>query len=426
MVTLLFWIGTLAICLGAVFTLRSSPRLVFASLPLLLSGCDFAGITQRENRVTGPNDVSVVPEMLIGARYRGRTGGDEYDDLTWVFDKTHFRIVAGRKGLPSDLVNAMLPADTTGYRIDGRWSVDGEVLTLTELAVDGRPVDQPPRTLRAMCTPVIRIQADRQQYMFARGTAESARSQGSIPAWPTGTTRVSGSVKYERSEEGWLSVGYKGIPDEAEPISDSATLNWEPDDSGYGSAQTTTFEPRFCRLQLNGGQPGTMRCMAIPPGVYLFYAMWKPERKEDEGKIVVRSERWRLRNRFRAQWVAVENQPLGHIDFDLMNSADGEIKVRAPESESLQSIFLLPWGQPDADPPPLAADQAWRMAFQLGNQVSVNTEDASFQKIPPGRHRLFLVEHDQPADDDDSLVEYRVKSNKVVAVRADAVSEVSF
>ena len=66
------------------------------------------------------------------------------------------------------------------------------------------------------------------------------------------------------------------------------------------------------------------------------------------------------------------------------------------------------------------------MAFQLGNQVSVNTEDASFQKILPGRHRLFLAEHDQPADDDDTLVEYRVKSNKVVAVCADAVSEVSF
>ena len=88
-------------------------------------------------------------------------------------------------------------------------------------AVDGKLVDQPPRTLRAMCTPVIRIQADRQQYMFARGTAESARIQGDIPNWPQRTTRVSGSVKYDRSEAGWLSVGYKGILDDAESISET-------------------------------------------------------------------------------------------------------------------------------------------------------------------------------------------------------------
>ena len=393
---------------------------------LLMSGCDWGGITQRENRITGPDDVSVVPDMLVGAQYRGRTGGDEYDDLTWVFDKTHFRIVAGRKGLPLDLVNAMLPADTTGYRIDGRWNVDGEVLTVTELAVDGKPVDQPPRTLRAMCTPVIRIQADRQQYMFARGTAESAWSQGGIPTWPQGTTRVTGSVNYDRSEEGWLSVGYKGILDDAESIGDSATLNWEPDDSGYGSAQTTTFEPRFCRLQLNGRQPATMRCMALPPGVYLFYAMWKPERKEDEGKIIARFERWRLRNEFRAQWVVVEDQPLGQVDFDLVNSADGEIKIRVPESDSLQSVFLLPWGQPEADPPPLDTNQAWQVARWAGHQDSVEAEGAAFQTIPTGRYRLFLVEHDQPADDDDTLVQYRLQSDKIVTVRRDAIAEVSF
>ena len=211
---------------------KTPPQLIIACLLLLLSGCDLAGITLRENRVTGPDDVSVVPDMLVGARYRGRTGGHEQDDLTWVFDKTHFRIVAGRDGLPLDLVNAMLPADTTGYRIDGRWSVDGEVLTVTEIAIDGKPVNQAPRTLRAMCTPVIRIQAASHQYMFARGTAESARSQGNILAWPPETTLVSGSVKYNRSEEGCLSVGYKGLLDDAESIGDSATLNLKPDDIG--------------------------------------------------------------------------------------------------------------------------------------------------------------------------------------------------
>ena len=224
----------------------SRPRLLFACLFLLTGGCDLAEITEPDNRVTGPDDVSVVPEMLVWARYRGRTGGDEYDDLTWVLDNSHFRIVAGRKGLPLYLVKAMLPADSTGYRIYVRWSVDGEGLTVTELAVDGKPVNQPPRNLRAMCTPVIRIQADRQQYMFARDATESARDPGDIPTWPPGTTRVSGSVKYYRSDEGWLSVGYMGFPDDADPISDSATLNWEV------GATRSVLRPPISSVSANG------------------------------------------------------------------------------------------------------------------------------------------------------------------------------
>jgi hypothetical protein len=399
----------------------------FALLGLLAlaGGCDLSGNAQREHLETGPDDVSVVPEMLVGARYRGRTGGDEYDDLTWVFDNTHFRIVAGKRGLPADLVTALLPADMTGHRIDGRWSVEGEVLTVTELALDGEPIDQAPLTLQAMCTPVIRIQADNHQYMFARGTAESARSQGDIPTWPQGTTRVSGSVTFDRREEGWLSVGYYGVT-EAESIRDSATLNWEPDDSGFGSAQTRTYAPRFCRLQLNGGDPATLRCMALPPGAYLFYAMWKPELPEHEGKIVVTSERWRLRNPFRAKWVVVEDQPLSHVDFDLVNAAHGEIEVRISASDSRQSVFLLPWGQPDTDPPPLDNNQAWQIAHWAGHQVSVEAKRATFPMIPAGRYRLFLVEHDRPAEEDDTFVEYRVLSDTIVTVRADAVVEASF
>ena len=120
------------------------------------------------------------------------------------------------------------------------------------------------------------------------------------------------------------------------------------------------------------------------------------------------------------------DQPLSQVDFDLVKSAEGEIKVSVQENDSLQSVFLLPWGQPDEDPPPLDADQAWQVAFWAGHQDSVDAEGATFPAISTGRYRLFLVEHDQPAEDDDAIVEYRVKSNKVVTVRADAAAEVSF
>jgi hypothetical protein len=390
----------------------------------VFSGCDLSGITHRENRETGPVDVSVIPEMLAGATYRGRTGGDEYDDLTWIFDKTHFRIVAGQAGLPADLTQALLPADATGYRIDGRWRVDGEELTVTELAVDGKPVDQPPRTLRAMCTPVIRIQADRRQYMFASGTAESLGIQGDIPTWPPGTTRVTGSATFDRSGQGWLKVGYLGMVREKETISDAASLHWEPDLSGYGYAKSTPNEPRFCRLHFNSSQPASMQCMALPPGVYLFYAEWKSD-LQDERESVVNSG-WCFQYQFKAKWIAVKDKPISQVDFNLVNSDHGEIVVRAPESDSQQRVFLLPWGEPATEPPPVNSEQAWDIAWRGGHRVSVEVQLATFHRIPKGRYRLFLAEYDPPARKPDTQRDYRVQSDEVVTVRADLAAEVSF
>ncbi|MFT5302703.1 MAG: hypothetical protein ACI87E_003176 [Mariniblastus sp.] len=405
----------------------SRSQLILAYLLLLVGGCDLNGNGLRENREPGPIDVSVVPEMLVGAQYRGRTGVDEYDDLAWVFDKTHFRIVAGQRGLPADLVTALLPADVTGNRIDGRWSVDGEVLTVTELTLDGKAIDLPPRTLRAMCTPVVRIQSAKHQYMFARGTAESAWRQGDIPQWPPGTTSVSGSVKFDRKGQGWLSVGYRGVIGETELIADSATLKWEPDDTGYGSAQTKTYAPRFCLLQLNGSQPSTMQCMALPPGIYFFYAMWEPpDPRSLEGKIVVKGERWRLQNQFVAKWIVVDDRPVAPVNFDLVAAADGEIEIRVPKSDTLQSAFLLPWGLADTDPPPLDADEAWRMAYWAGHQISINAGNGTFKNLPGGRHSLFLVEHDEPARDWDALTEFRVTGETIVTVHEGEKVEVSF
>lgn len=427
MVALLLWIGSHAIFRRDAVAHLSRPGLVFACLILLLSGCDLAEIAEREDRVTGPDDVSVVPDMLVGARYRGRTGGDTYDDMTWIFDKTHFRIVAGQAGLPGDLTQALLPADVTGYRIDGRWSVDGEELTVTELAVDGKPIDQPPRTLRAMCTPVIRIQADRRQYMFRRGTAESAWRQGDIPPWPPETTMVSGKVEFDRSAQGWLSVGYRGVIREADPISDSATLEWESSDSGFGSAQTRTHAPRSCRLQLNGDQPAMVRCVGLPPGMYLFYAQWKPpDPRVLEGKIVVGFTRWRLQGRFAAKWVVVKERPLSGVALDLVAVDFGAVQVKAPVGNAYQSVFLLPWGEPKTEPPPLNADQSWEMARWAGHQVSIEEGSAVFESVPTGRYRLFLVEHDQPAKDDDTITKYKVIADTTTIVRIEMTAEVSF
>lgn len=400
--------------------------LALSGLFVLLSGCDFFGSTQRENRSTGPDDVSVVPEMLVGARYRGRTGGGQHDDLTWEFDRTKFRILAGRGGLPADLAKALLPPGVTGYRIDGHWSVDGEILTVSNLTLDGEPVGDQSRTLRAMCTPVIRIQADKHQYMFDRGTAESAWRQADIPPWPPETACVLGSVKFDDESQGWLSTGYRGLVEQSAWIGDDATLEIQPGRSS-GFAQTRTFAPRFCRLQLDGGRRATMRCMGLPPGVYLFYAAWKSRDVQARNeKIVVDFTRWRLQGRFLAKWVVVGDRPLSHIAFDFAAARHGGIAIRVPASDSRQSVFLLPWGQPGTEPPPLDSDKAWQVARWAGNQLPVETESGKFSELPTGRYRLFLVEHDEPMQDEDTLIEYRVKGDKTVTVQPDEVVEMSF
>jgi hypothetical protein len=166
--------------------------------------------------------------------------------------------------------------------------------------------------------------------------------------------------------------------------------------------------------------------MALPPGVYLFYAKrTPPDPRVSEGKTVVEFTRQRLQGRFATQWVVVDQRPVTGLEFDLADTEFGELKVQAPASQAHQSAFLLPWGQPGAEPPPLDTDQSWQMARWASHQVRMEEGNGVFPLIPSGRYRVFLVEQDDPIEDDDTLVKYRVSHDEVVTVRKDAVVEVT-
>lgn len=407
--------------------------ITLCSLVILLSaGCDFGGSTQRENRETGPGDVSVDPQMLIGARYRGRTGGHNFDDMIWEFDESHFRIIAGQAGMPSDLTDALLPPGETGYRIDGRWKVDGDSMSLTELFLDGKPVETPTRKLRAICTPVIRIQAAQHQYMFSSGAEALEWRQAEILPWLPDTTLAMGSVDFDRENEGWLSVGYRGMSADGETTSDSATLWLRLDSSGFSSAKTSTHAPRVCRLQLNGDQPATMQCLGLSPGVYLFYAAWAPpDPRALNGEVVVKSERWRLRSPFVATWVVVDDRPITHLKFDLASVDQGDIEVRVPSSDSKQSVFVLPWGMDETTSATLSLEQAFEFAWWTGFWIPIEDSSGAMKSIPVGRYRVFLVEHDLDASNDDSIAydtiaDFSLKDDQIVIVKEKKTSEVTF
>jgi hypothetical protein len=135
-------------------------------IALTLSGCDL--FFPQEVRVTG-GDYEVTHDMLAGAKFTSRTGRDRrYDDLQWVFQDKTFLITAGQNGLPPVLTSLLLPEGVEATTISGKWTVDKDKITFTEIKADGELVDQPPRTLRTMFTGVLRIEAG-PQYKFNRG-----------------------------------------------------------------------------------------------------------------------------------------------------------------------------------------------------------------------------------------------------------------
>ncbi|MCS7468728.1 hypothetical protein NZK35_18905 [Stieleria sp. ICT_E10.1] len=134
---------------------------------LALTGCDL--FNPQEVRVTGV-DYEVTHDMLAGAKFTSRTGRDRrYDDLQWVFQDKTFLITAGQNGLPPVLAGRLLPEGLEAPEISGKWTVDKDKITFTEIKADGELADQPPRTLRTMFTGVLRIEAG-PQYKFTRGS----------------------------------------------------------------------------------------------------------------------------------------------------------------------------------------------------------------------------------------------------------------
>ena len=106
--------------------------------------------------------------MLAGAEFVRCTGrNDRYNDLQWVFQEETFLITAGRNGLPPDLAVLLLPDEVKATEISGKWAVTDDVITFTEMKANGELVDQPPRTLATMNTPLLRIDAG-EQYIFSK------------------------------------------------------------------------------------------------------------------------------------------------------------------------------------------------------------------------------------------------------------------
>jgi len=139
-------------------------RLVLWVAFLQACGCDRDVVEQKPARVvvTGSGYVPLTHEMMIGARWHSRTGNDRTcDDLQWRFENETFHIRAGRHGLPPDLCEALL---------------SDNVITCTEIEVDGNPLPQETRYLRTMSTPPLRILTG-PQYEFVHSQPQSPQSK---------------------------------------------------------------------------------------------------------------------------------------------------------------------------------------------------------------------------------------------------------
>jgi len=105
--------------------------------------------------------------------------------------------------------------------------------------------------------------------------------------------------------------------------------------------------------------------------------------------------------------------------------------VRAPNSDSKQSVFVLPWGDDEITFPPLSSEQAFEFAWWAGFWIPIEDSLGRSKSVPAGRYRVFLVEHVADAGDNDpidydTIADFRMKDDQFVTVKENKTSEVSF
>ncbi|MCM2372339.1 hypothetical protein [Aporhodopirellula aestuarii] len=170
----IFWIGWLTAAIGAILgfigalvrrwtssyvdqkQLRLTGHLAVPSLFLLLTsmlsivGCaafmvlrlppptqDVVVSKSAEHFEGEPNPGDVFADVLTGAKLIKYEDPD--GDLSWKFTEKGFGIVVGDSGLPPELMYELGLPTRDVQRIHGSWSVNGQLLFLTNIQVDGRP-----------------------------------------------------------------------------------------------------------------------------------------------------------------------------------------------------------------------------------------------------------------------------------------------
>jgi hypothetical protein len=128
-------------------------------LVLLVAGCQ----ADRGNQYP-----PVTVAQLAGCHYSPEAShGTRFG---WSFDPAGFRVVADTDPIPSALLAALVGTGIPARKVEGRWTIAGDDLVLTELSADGRAISGSAR-LRIWNHGVIRVSlpADADtQFAFSR------------------------------------------------------------------------------------------------------------------------------------------------------------------------------------------------------------------------------------------------------------------
>src|SRR5262245_9411662 len=111
-------------------------------LALLVSGSLFISGAERlcaQGRYSAVTDADVVALKLN--HYFSADNKSHTPDFEWSFTKTEFVVKKGKGPIPADLLQKLLPANTTADEIRGTWKLgakDGQRLVLTDIKADDK------------------------------------------------------------------------------------------------------------------------------------------------------------------------------------------------------------------------------------------------------------------------------------------------
>lgn len=187
---------------------------------------------------------------------------------------------------------------------------------------------------------------------------------------------ISGRVYIKAPMEKGLVVGYVGLPDQGEQISNMAGLSLI---DSAALVTCTTYDPRNTSISWEPNAWATYTHVGLPPGQYLVYA-----RYDD----------------IYYDWQVVEvvsNNAKNSVNFSVNTARTGNLTIDIIRPGKEFDVRIVPYGEDKQHPLP-GAD----IGFALCNSIEVTDQTAELQGLREGMYLLELRAADRQTSDDGS------------------------
>ena len=126
------------------------------------------GSCRKASEPLHPGDFGPVTKAdLLGSHSCESVGAKNRKKFQWTFADERFEVRAQDGTLPNEVCHAILGEAAVANRIEGKWTISGDDLILTELNGDGK-IGPEESHLHPFITPLLRINFGKTQYILTR------------------------------------------------------------------------------------------------------------------------------------------------------------------------------------------------------------------------------------------------------------------